>query len=78
MVPGGTLMVLRAKRDYQPIRSPLRPANSIPWVMQVRRRVTVAKMMAKNAAYVGYFVHVLFDCLHSSPFLIIAAIAKVP
>jgi hypothetical protein len=71
-------MVLRAKRDYQPIRSPLRPANSIPWVMQVRRRVTVAKMMAKNAAYVGYFVHVLFDCLHSSPFLIIAAIAKVP
>ena len=70
-------MVLRAKRDYQPVRSPLRPANSIPWVMQVWRRVTVAKMVAKNAAYVGYFVHVLLD-LHSPPFLIIAAIAKVP
>jgi hypothetical protein len=71
-------MVLRAKRDYQPVRSPLRPANRIPRVVQVGRRVTVAKMMAKNAAYVGYFVHVLLDRFHSPPFLIIAAIARVP
>lgn len=71
-------MVLRAQRDYQPVRSPLRPANSIPRMMQVGRSMAVAKMVAKNAAYVGYFVHVLFDILHAPPVLIIAAIAKVP
>ena len=78
MVASLPLMMFRAERDHQPIRSPLRPAYRIPWVVQVSGRMTVAKMVAENAAYVGYFVHVLLDCFHSPPLRIMAAIANVP
>ena len=61
MVSALPLMVFWAEWDHQPVRSPLCSSSRVTRVVQVSRAMTVAKMVAKNATNLGYFVHVLLN-----------------
>jgi hypothetical protein len=65
-------MVFRTKRDYQPVRRPLRPAHSVTRMMQDSGGIAVPEMMTKHTTKPGYFVHILLNWFHFLGLYIVA------
>jgi hypothetical protein len=65
-------MVFRTKRDYQPVRRPLRPAHSVTRMMQDSGGIAVPEMVTKHTTKPGYFVHILLNWFHFLGLYIVA------